>query len=178
MKRLFLLLSVFSAAFAFQSCEGDRGPAGPAGPKSVVYEIFNADFALTNGEYVIDRTWASMIGGDLYDDESVLVYRLVETFNSNGETIPVWQLIPRTLFLDEGELDYDFDFSKKDIFIYVGGTFDLGTTPEFINDQTFRLVVVPGTFANRGGVDYEDYDAVVRYYGIDDSKVKRIDLKK
>ncbi|HLN96196.1 MAG TPA: hypothetical protein VK183_11230, partial [Flavobacterium sp.] len=174
MKRLLLLLTVFAGATVFQSCEGERGPAGPAGPDSLVYELFNVDFTLSNGEYVINRQWVDLIGGDLYDEETVLIYRLTDTFNSNGETVPVWQLIPRTLFLEEGELDYDFDFSKKDFFIYAGGTFDVATTPEFINDQTFRIVVIPGYFANRRAVDYNDYNAVMQFYGIDDSNVKRI----
>lgn len=171
------MLTVFSGAALLQSCEGDRGPAGPAGPNAIVYELFSVDMTDpdNNGEFVFSEEWAATeVGGDLYDDESVLIYRLTDTFNSNGETVPVWQLIPRTLFLDEGELDYDFDFSKKDFFIYAGGNFDLDTTPEFTNDQTFRLVVIPGTFVNRGGVDYEDYNAVVKYYDIDASQVKRL----
>jgi hypothetical protein len=44
---------------------------------------------------------------------------------------------PRTLFLTEGELDYDFDFSE-DFTIYAGGTYDLSATPQYIDNQTFN----------------------------------------
>jgi hypothetical protein len=49
-------------------------------------------------------------------------------------------------FLTEGELDYDFDFSKEDFTIYAGGTYDLSATPQYIDNQTFS-VIVPGSFS-------------------------------
>jgi hypothetical protein len=47
--------------------------------------------------------------GDLFNDETI-VYRMSGLVNST----PIWHLIPRTIYLSNGnELDYDFDFSKK-----------------------------------------------------------------
>lgn len=87
---------------------------------------------------------------------------------------PVWQLIPRTLYLQQGELDYDFDFSKEDFTIYAGGTYDLSLTPGYLTNQTFRIVIVPGYFSNRmaNPVDYSDYNAVIKAFNINDKNVK------
>jgi hypothetical protein len=84
---------------------------------------------------------------------------------------PIWQLIPRTLFLTQGELDYDFDFSKVDFTIYAGGTFNIAAVPQFINNQTFRIVIIPGYFSKNATIDFNDYNAVIKAFNIDDSKV-------
>ena len=168
MKRIFLLLAVV-AMTTLQSCEGDQGPPGQDGVsvESEVFELQNVNFQLNNNnEYVIFRD----LNPVLFDSDNILIYRLAGTIDAQT---PIWQLIPRTLYLNEGELDYDFDFSAIDFTIYAGGNYNLATTPEFINNQTFRIVIIPGYFS-RGGtvVDFEDYNAVIDAYSIDDSKVK------
>jgi hypothetical protein len=47
-------------------------------------------------------------------------------------------------------------------------------TPEYINNQTFRIVIIPGFLSNKGtkSVDTSDYNAVINYYGINDKKIK------
>lgn len=174
MKRIFLFLAVVASATVFQSCTGDDGAPGAPGPNSLVYEIRNQNLTLdpdVQGQYIIYNTFSNTIGGDLFDAETLLVYRLSSTFN-NGT--PVWQLIPRTLYSSAGELDYDYDFSPIDFTIYASGTYNPSQTPALITNQTFRLVVIPGTFANKSAtpVNFEDYDAVLKYYKIDGSNVK------
>lgn len=175
MKRIFLLLAVV-AMTALQSCEGDQGPAGPPGPEgpgdgdtiSEVFELQNVSFQLNqNNEYAIYRELNPVI----FDSDNILIYRMTGTIDAQT---PIWQLIPRTLFLDEGELDYDFDFSAVDFTIYAGGTYNLATTPQFINNQTFRIVIIPGYFSNRpmNFIDFEDYNAVIEAFGINDSNVQ------
>lgn len=85
---------------------------------------------------------------------------------------PIWQLIPRTLFLDEGELDYDYDFSAIDFTIYAGGTYNLALTPQFLQNQTFRIVIIPGYFSKGSDLDLKDYNAVIKYFNLNDSNVK------
>ena len=135
---------------------------------SVVIDIKNVNFQNTGSGYFISRTFQNT----LYDSDVVLIYRQDGT-TSNGS--PVWQLIPRTLYLTQGELDYDFDFSRNDIMIYADGNYALSTTPEYVMSQTFRVVLVP---ASQGGknanVDYSDYNSVIRYFKIDDTKVKTL----
>jgi len=167
MKRIFLLLAVV-AMTALQSCEGDQGPAGQDGVtvESEVFELQNVNFQLNQDEYMIRRD----LNPAILDPDTILIYRMTGTIDAQT---PIWQLIPRTLFLDEGELDYDFDFSAIDFTIYAGGTYNLATTPQFINNQTFRIVIIPGYFS-RGGtaVNFEDYNAVIKAYNINDKNVK------
>lgn len=109
----------------------------------------------------------------MLDSDMALVYRLKDTSNGND----VWEQIPKTIYLANGEeVDYDFDFTKNDVQIYLAGTYDVTTTPEFYNNQTFRIVLVPAGFLNKSAtppVDYSDYNAVIKYYNIDDSKIKK-----
>lgn len=109
----------------------------------------------------------------MLDSDVALVYRLKDTSN-NGD---VWEQIPKTIYLANGEeVDYDFDFTQNDVQIYVAGTYDVTTTPAFYNNQTFRIVLVPADYLNKSAtppVDYSDYNAVIKYYNIDDSKIKK-----
>lgn len=167
MKRIFLFLAVAAMA-TFSSCQGDDGAPGPAGPDSEVYEVRNENFTLDiHNEYTIYEK----LNPNISISDNILIYRLSGTLDSQT---PIWQLIPRTFYLSQGELDYDFDFTKEDFTIYANGTYDLSTTPAYLNNQTFRLVIIPGYFSNKSAapVDLKDYNAVVKYYHIDDSKIK------
>ena len=138
---------------------------------SEVFELRNVNFGFDaqNG-YNIYQT----LNPQIRLDDVILIYRLSGTIDSST---PIWQQIPRTLYLNEGELDYDFDFSREDFTIYAGGTYDLSLTPNFLNNQTFRIVIIPGYFSNKmkgGGVDLSDYKAVVKALNIDESKVIKV----
>ena len=169
MKRLFSILSL-AILFIFSACTGDDGPPGPPGPPgpdSEVFELRNVNFTLNNNnEYTIFR----QLNPQILDPDTILIYRLAGTTNP---TTPIWQLIPRTLFLSGGrELDYDYDFTRADFTIYLGSTYNLTTTPEYINNQTFRIVIIPGSFSRSSTVlDMNDYNAVIKAYGINDKNV-------
>ena len=109
----------------------------------------------------------------MQDSDKVLVYRLKGV--SGG--LDIWEQIPKTIYLSDGnEVDYDFDFTKNDVQIYVNATYNIVGSTEFYNNQTFRIVLVPAGYLNKGAaqVDYSDYNAVIKYYNIDDSKVVKI----
>ncbi len=177
MKRIMLLLTIFGAVLAsscegppgFDGIQGPPGPSGPSGSASEVFELRNVNFSLNaNNEYTIYRQLNPVI---LLSD-NILIYRLSGTIDPQT---PIWQLIPRTLYLQQGELDYDFDFSLEDFTIYAGGTYNLATTPSYLNNQTFRIVILQGYLSNKkGGVAIEDYNAVMAAYHIDASHIKSI----
>ncbi len=170
MKRILLFLAVIGLT-TLSSCDGDTGPRGPAGPESEVFELQNVNFVLDqNNEYTIFQNLNPVI----FDSDNILIYRMSGTINPQT---PIWQLIPRTLFLNEGELDYDFDFSAVDFTIYAGGTYNLATTPQFIQNQTFRIVIIPGYFSKGSDLDFNDYNAVIDYFQINDSNVKVLNKK-
>ncbi|CAA7390107.1 hypothetical protein [Chryseobacterium fistulae] len=109
---------------------------------------------------------------NIQSTDVVLVYR--RDVNSNN----AWQLIPKTYFLSAGrELDYNALFSSQQVEVYIDPSFDLSTMTsteanQFLNNQTFRIVLVPAAQAKgTNAVDYNDYTAVIKYYNLDDSKV-------
>ena len=170
MKKRIILMTIFSMLF-LSSCEGPQGPPGLDGQDGFLSEVFelrniNFGFNATDG-YTIYRT----LNPQIASSDVLLIYRLSGTINSST---PIWQQIPRTLFLPEGELDYDFDFSKQDFTIFAGGTYNLALTPSYINGQTFRIVIVPGILTNKSAnkPDFSNYYAVIKAYNIDDSNVK------
>ncbi|HCQ12399.1 hypothetical protein [Flavobacterium sp.] len=135
------------------------------------FELRNVNFGFNIDEgYFIRETFSSN-NIQIFASDVVLMYRLAGTIDSST---PIWQQIPRTLYLEQGELDYDFDFSKEDFTIYAGGTYDLALTPTYITNETFRIVIVPAYLSNKGAskVDFSDYNAVIKAYNIDESKIK------
>ncbi|RZJ30587.1 MAG: hypothetical protein EOO48_04585 [Flavobacterium sp.] len=171
MRKVLLLFAAIGIT-TFVGCTGPEGPQGPAGSNinAEVFELRNVNFTLdNNNEYTIYRTLDPVI----FDSDNILIYRMTGTIDSNT---PVWQSIPRTLFLDQGELDYDYDFSLEDFKIYAGGTYNLATTPDYLNNQTFRIVILPGYFSNKNkaAADINDYNAVAKAYGITEGDVQEI----
>ena len=169
MKRITLVLA-FIGMITLNSCtvNEDNGNYVDNDTISEVFELRNINFSFDGGNsYSIYRT----LNPQIYASDVVLIYRMSDLIDSNT---PVWQLIPRTLYLQQGELDYDFDFSKEDFTIYAGGTYDLALTPSYINNETFRIVIVPAYLSNKGAskVDFSDYNAVIKAYNIDESKIK------
>ena len=163
-----ILLAIFSLAIVSCDTRNDDVNTQDNDTYPVVLDINNINFSFDAQDgYFIERSFTK----PLVSTDVVLIYRKAGTA-SDGSA--VWQSIPRTLYLDNGdELDYDFDFTRNDIMIYANGNYDISTTPEFINNQTFRVVLVPASASSRNAnVDYSNYESVIKYFNIDDSKVK------
>jgi hypothetical protein len=172
MKRIITLFAIVGL-IAFSGCEGPEGIPGQDGLSPEAFEIKNINLArVTDNQYSISSTFLYEIGGDLFNDETILVYRLTGTINS---TTPIWQLIPRTIYHNDGnELDYDYDFSKVDFVISARGTYNLLNKPSFINNQTFRVVIIPSNLLSK--VNKEDYFSVMNTLNLNESKVQQVRL--
>lgn len=174
MKKI-VTLFVFVSLVAFSSCttteEYYDGEDYDTYPEA--FEIENVNLSkVADNEYNLKSTFQYEIGGNLYDDETVLIYRLTSTINS---TTPVWQLIPRTIyFTNNNELDYDYDFSKVDFIITARGNYVLQNTPEYIRDQTFRVVIIPSDLA--ASMDTTNYTEVMKTLKISESQVQKVKL--
>ncbi|WP_304198622.1 hypothetical protein [Flavobacterium alvei] len=170
MKKIITLLAVIGM-FGFQSCTGPEGAPGIPGQDGLIAEVFelkNVNFAYdaTDGYHIYQK-----LTPNIYASDVVLIYRLSGTIDSNT---PIWQPIPRTLFLTQGELDYDFDFSKEDFTIYAGGNYNLSLTPTYLNNQTFRIVIVPGSFS--ATVDTNNYNAVMAALNLKENQIQKINF--
>jgi len=166
-KFLPLLLLLVAGVFIF-SCKDDDDDYVPVEVDyPAVYDLRNVNFSYnaTDGWH-----YGQNFNNPMLDQDYVIIFRQAGTTGNS----PVWQQIPRTLYLNEGELDYDFDFSKNDFMIYAGGTYDISTTPQYLNNQTFRVVLVPAVYgknANSEDLKKMSYEEVIAKYKIDDSKV-------
>jgi len=173
MKKITLLLA-FIGMITLQSCtvneEQDKVDNDTI---SEVFELRNVNFSYNSstGGYFIYRT----LNPKIYASDNILIYRMSDMIDSNT---PVWQLIPRTLYLGGGgELDYYYDYSREDFTIYAIGTYNLSETPEYIFNQTFRIVIIPGYFSNKNSFDvnFYDYESVIKKLNIDEPQVKFLD---
>ena len=149
MRKITLILA-FIGMITLQSCSNDKTDNNTI---SEVFELRNINFGFDaqNG-YTIYQT----LNPQIRLDDVILIYRLSGTIDPST---PIWQQIPRPLYLSQGELDYDFDFSL---------------TPNYITNQTFRIVIIPGYLSNKmkSSIDLSDYNAVVNAFHIDPSKIK------
>lgn len=166
MKKIITLLAVVGM-FSLQGCTTEDNSVDND-TIAEVFEIKNINFVLdpVDGYIVYQKFTPTIFASDV-----VLIYRLSGTINS---TTPIWQLIPRTLFLPQGELDYDFDFSQEDFTIYAGGTYNLSLTPQYLNNQTFRIVIVPASFST--SINKNNYSAVISALNIKETEIKKINF--
>jgi hypothetical protein len=110
----------------------------------------------------------------IYSSDMVIVYHLYDVVNGND----VWRQMPQTYYLSGGgELDYNFDFTKYDVNLFLGANFNLNTlSSTWTQNQTFRIVIIPGYFSNKNAVNanLQDYKSVVKVFHINESKIKKI----
>lgn len=153
MKRIITFISVF--ALLLTSCSGEDGRDG-AIIASSAFEIV-IDFGEAN-----DYSYVESYGFEVLPTDVTLVYVLWET--SGG--LDVWRLMPQTVQFEDGSnLIYNYDFTQVDVSFFLDGTTDLSTLgAEWVQDQVFRVVVVPAD--NVGRMDYSDLSVVMDMYGI------------
>lgn len=128
-------------------------------------------------------TFTSADGYKLLMDINIQATDVVLVYRRDPNANNAWQLIPKTYYLSGGrELDYNFLFSNKLVEIYTDridySTLSNSERTDFLNNQTFRVVLVPANAtgknaknAKAAGVDYKDYNAVIKYYNLNDSNV-------
>jgi hypothetical protein len=165
MKKITLVLA-FIGMITLNGCtvNEDNGSNIDHDTISEVFRYNNVNFVPNSYSVVLDFPFA------IYDSDMVLMYRLDGFVNGN----PIWKSLPETYYFDDGTLSYryDFNFTKYDAEVYLEGynLWELSSTARL--NQSIRVVVIPGFFANRMAkpVDFSDYEAVVKAYNIDDSK--------
>ncbi|WP_415325398.1 hypothetical protein [Chryseobacterium sp. MMS23-Vi53] len=131
------------------------------------------------GTFTSSDNWTLSMDISIQTTDVVLVYRRVGN---------VWESIPKTYYLDNvvapntgRELDYNFDFNTNEVNIRAAGNFNLNSMSsaeanQYLNSQTFRIVLVPASAGKNASVNYEDYNSVIKYYNIDESKIKTVKI--
>ncbi|WP_424001598.1 collagen-like triple helix repeat-containing protein [Maribacter sp. IgM3_T14_3] len=186
MKKLNLFLGALVTLF-FISCEGPQGPPGfdgfdgergPAGQDGVnilgqVVDI-EGTFTLEN-DYSIFYEFPQSI--EVFESDVVLVYILWgETEDSNGELVDIWRLMPQTRILDQGLLQYNFDYTFFDVNIFLESDFDLATLQAGDTDnQVFRIAILPAE-STTGKLDTSNMNSVMAHLGITEDSIQKIKL--
>ncbi|HSF53331.1 MAG TPA: hypothetical protein VLA71_06240 [Algoriphagus sp.] len=178
MKKIFSILTLIGIV-AFQACEGPEGPIGPQGPQGVEGEpgvnIVSEVFEVTV-DFTSENEFEAVFEFDPVLVESDVVLAFIE-WERAGQT-PIWRALPQTIFFEEGVLMYNHDFTSADFRLFLDGPLDyslLGT--DWTQDQTFRIVVVPGDFTN-SRIDFTNYEAVTEMLGIEESDFNKVQLKR
>lgn len=147
MKKLTTMILLMATAF-FMSCEGPMGPPGLPGEDGTnllgtIFEL-EGDFKPSN-EYQLFFDFPNNF--EIYNTDVVLVYILWDVVNVNGKNTDVWRLLPQTIVLDEGVIQYNFDYTVNDVRIFLEATIPFNELlPAETQDQVFRIAVLPADF--------------------------------
>lgn len=172
MKKLFSFFVLGALAVVLFSCrsndntvDNDTYPVA----LNITENFVNSTGSTADFLYGIHKTFNQSLGSN----DVVLIYR-----QDSSSGVSVWKLLPKSYFFTQGQLDYHFDFTRNDIQIYADADFnmtamDSGFKNTYLNNQTFRVVLIPASGKN-SQVNYEDYDSVARFYHIDESKIKTL----
>jgi len=149
-------LVVLVTAMLLSSCEGPVGPPGEDGETIIgtVFDIqgnFNAD-----NDYTLYTTYPSNL--IVYDSDVVLVYILWEV----ADGMDVWRLCPQTVVLDNGVIQYNYDYTYSDVQIYLEFTIPENELLSSETDnQVFRIAVLPADFAADKSIDINDFSSLM-----------------
>lgn len=178
MKTISRILILF-IALTFAACQGEEGPIGPPGEDGInilgsVYEI-QGTFNSANDFSLYYQFPDKLVDGDI-----VMVYILWEqTEDDRGNVLDVWRPLPQTIFLNEGALQYNFDYTLQDVQIYIEGTINPAIlVPGDLKDQIFRIAVIPADLAINKTIDLNNYNAVMKNLNLKPDQIKNISAQK
>lgn len=163
MKKILLLFSLVGMV-VLQGCEGPMGPPGPPGP------IFEAEVFEVTRSFGPGNNYSNLIALNppILNSDVILVYLLWDVDNGT----PIWRQMPQTVQLDEGDLQYNFDFTRFDVNLFLSSA-DFPLTilgPQWTQNQTFRIVIIPGFFGS-ARIDFSDYNAVMNMLELSETDV-------
>jgi hypothetical protein len=168
--KITLLLFALFGMISIQSCTvTEVQPANTVDNDTIseVIEVTTSFNATNNYSRLISFTYPT------YASDMILVYHLYDVVNGDD----VWRLLPQTYYFSNGgELDYNYDFTRYDVNLFLDANFDLNTlSSAWTQNQTFRIVIIPGYFSNKNkqNVDLTNYEKVVETFKI--NKIKKID---
>lgn len=144
MKKISSIILLFASVLIL-SCEGPMGPPGADGTSllGTIFEMEGDFKASSNYELFFDFPQ----NFEIYETDVVLVYILWEVTTVNGKNTDVWRLMPQTRFIDDGVIQYNFDYTVNDVRIFLETTFPYeDLLPAETQDQVFRIAVLPADF--------------------------------
>lgn len=170
------------ALFIFAGCEGPAGPPGQDGFDGLDgIDAETGDAVQVYGDFTPQNNYLLYYAFDdynitVYDGDAVLVYILWEQAETDdGGLTNVWRLLPQTVVLDDGILQYNYDFTTADLQIFLEGTTDFNNLlPAETDNQVFRVVVLPAILAQNKSIDVTDFNAVLKAMNKNVNSIEKI----
>ncbi|MBO6576401.1 MAG: hypothetical protein JJ896_16940 [Rhodothermales bacterium] len=157
-----LALAVAFSGCVFEESVGPPGPTGPPGPagNANVFTL-NFDFLLAdaafNGDVASVQYDVDDITVNVVDEGAVLLF-----FRDQG----TWTAMPYTFYTPGGNpvsFNFGYEVGFLEVF-YESPSANLANLP----DREMKAVIIDGFPAFKAGIDLTDYDAVARYFGLED----------
>ncbi|HEY4617793.1 MAG TPA: hypothetical protein VIH09_06325 [Flavobacterium sp.] len=166
MKKIITLFAI-AGLFVLQSCTTSASFEIEPIARNEVFEVTTSFNSNNNYSRLVT------FNPPIYSSDLVLVYRLSGS-NSQGD---VWELLPETYYFSNGALDfgYKFDYTNRDVDIYMVGSDLQSVTAEFRLNQVLRIVIVPASYAKT--VNKESYSDVITALNLKDSQIQKTELK-
>lgn len=176
------LITLFSLSGCYiqdADLDGPRGPQGPQGEpgeSGYVFEFENVDF--TAPDYDVILSYPSDF--EPLNSDVAVVYLLWDIQEIDGEDVEIWRVIPQTVLTDHGTLQYNYDFTKYDVRLFLEADFELNLLTAIDTDEwVVRVVVIPGNFWNTGSrLNFSDYYEVKEMLGLPDMAKTRDVIKR
>lgn len=160
MKKIFLLLSIVSV-FGLTGCNSDDDRID----NDTIAESWNVGPV----NFLPGADYSILVDLNLqYTSDVVLVYRQVGVTDIGN---PIWQVLPQTWYPAQGAVDYISNFDLEFAEIYVQADYDLALTPQYTQNQRFKIVVIPANDFSQGKMNY-NYEAIAEKYNIKESDAK------
>ncbi|MFT5884190.1 MAG: hypothetical protein ACI9IP_000645 [Arcticibacterium sp.] len=178
-----LLFIATALVVGFTSCQGPRGLdgleglPGPQGATGQDGGLVYASAIELIGDFTPDNNFqiVEAFGFDVFPADVALVYiKWDETDDTE-----IWRQVPQTAYLDQGILTYNFDFTQDDFKLFLDGTIQNFATIDgiYLNNQVFRVVVVPAEFLETARIASKSYDAITSSFGISEGDFIKRDLR-
>ena len=186
MKNLGRFFTVLIAFISLSSCEGPTGPPGPPGFDGLdgqdgvnilgaVYDIVG-DFNPSNGYSLFSVFSEDVPGLEVFETDVVLVYILWDQIDDPTGPIDVWRLLPQTLLVQEGILQYNYDYTFENALIFLETDFNEALLrPGDTNDQVFRIAILPADGAGKRNLDTSNMQEVMEYLQVTEANIPRVD---
>lgn len=179
---------VLGSSLLFSSCEGPAGEVGPAGPQGATGAAgpqgATGATGQTGNANVIQisyaaKTWAITRGSAqqfvfpnvtpaIMNSSAILVYMTTASTPSNTTPYP-WYSIPGTV-LSTDRAEHEFYFQTT----FAGNTSGINVYRKIASASTLtattRIILIPANDLRNGRqtVDFNDYNAVKKYYNLKD----------
>jgi len=156
------------------ACSGDDGVDGIDGV-NITGQIIEIEGSFTaNNNYGISFAFPNTV--EVLESDVVLIYLLYDQKpDNNAIASDVWRLLPQTVILDQGLLQYNYEHTFFDVDIFLDGDFDLSTLlAGDTENQVFRIAILPADSLGDASLNANDFNAVLEKLSVSEREIERV----